>query len=326
MVAFALNCRNCSAFTYPLFLSMSMDLRDIDYFAAIAEHRHIGRAAEALGLGQPALSISLRRLESAAGAKLVDRTPKGVELTAVGSALLAHVSRLRLAREDLAREIADLARGEAGLLRIGASPSNALAVLPEVCSRLLAASPRMCLRVAVHDNEALLPALRKGDLDVVVGHKQQLMDAELTEIDIRQDEFVVYCAAAHPLAARKSVLFEELADERWVATEANAYAPWLSLRHFFGQRGLPAPNIALVSSSPALNLRAVASSRLLGVSNRRAVLANAGSLRLVILPVRDLDWRRDAVIVHRKGAYLSPIVRRFIGAMSSASKKPAVTR
>jgi LysR family hydrogen peroxide-inducible transcriptional activator len=50
-----------------------MNLRDIEYFAAIAEHRHLGRAAEALGLGQPALSISLRRLEKAADAKLVVR-------------------------------------------------------------------------------------------------------------------------------------------------------------------------------------------------------------------------------------------------------------
>jgi DNA-binding transcriptional LysR family regulator len=300
---------------------MIMDLRDIDYFAAIAEHAHIGRAAEALGLGQPALSISLRRLESAAGAKLVRRTPKGVELTEVGSALLAHVGRLQLARQDLAREIADLASGEAGSLRIGASPSNALAQLPEVCSMLLADSPQLSLRIAVHDNEALLPALRKGDLDVVIGHRPQFADPDLTEIAVQQDEFVVFCAAAHPLADRKSLLLKDLVNERWVTTEANAHAPWFSLRQFFAERGLPPPNIALASSSPALNLRAVASSRLLGVSNRRVVAATAPSHGLVILRVRDLPWVRDAVIVHRKDAYLSPVAKRFIAAMKAASAK-----
>jgi DNA-binding transcriptional LysR family regulator len=55
-----------------------MDLRDIEYFAVVAQHGHLGRAAEALGLGQPALSMSLRRLEKSAQAKLVKRTPKGV--------------------------------------------------------------------------------------------------------------------------------------------------------------------------------------------------------------------------------------------------------
>jgi DNA-binding transcriptional LysR family regulator len=302
---------------------MDMDLRDIEYFASIAEHRHIGRAAEALGLGQPALSISLRRLETAAGTKLVERTSKGVELTDVGAALLAHIGRLRLAREDLAREMADLARGEAGSLRIGASPSNAVGVLPEVCSTLLAASPRLSLHVAVQDNEALLPALRKGNLDVVIGHKQQFADPDLSEITVQKDEFVVYCAASHPLAARKSLLLKDLANDRWVATEANTFAPWLSLRQLFAERGLQPPRIALVSSSPALNLRAVASSRLLGVSNRRVVLASAASLRLAILRVRDLDWVRDAVIVHRKDAYLSPVARRFIQAMKAASAKPS---
>ena len=96
-----------------------MDLRDIEYFAVIAEHGHLGRAAEALGLGQPALSVSLRRLEKSAEAKLVKRTPKGVELTDVGRALLTHVGRLQLAREDLARELSDLAHGQAGHLRVG---------------------------------------------------------------------------------------------------------------------------------------------------------------------------------------------------------------
>ena len=74
----------------------------------------LGRAAEVLGLGQPALSMSLRRLEQSAQAKLVQRTPKGVELTAVGRVLLSHVKRLRLAREDLAREIADVAHARTG--------------------------------------------------------------------------------------------------------------------------------------------------------------------------------------------------------------------
>jgi DNA-binding transcriptional LysR family regulator len=299
---------------------MNMDLRDIEYFAVIAEHRHLGRAAEALGLGQPALSISLRRLEKVADAKLVERTPKGVELTPVGAALLTHVGRLRLARDDLAREIADLAHGQAGSLRIGASPSNALATLPEVCSTLLSVSPKLTLSVSLLDNEALLPVLRKGELDVVIGHTQQFRDPDLTEIVIQQDEFVVFCSAGHRLAKRKSLSLADLADERWVATEANANASWLSLRQAFGDRGLPPPVIALVSPLPALNIRAVSSSGLLGISNKRSVAAAASSLRLTILPVKDLVWIRHAVIVHRRDTYLSPVARRFIEAMKAAAK------
>ena len=85
-----------------------MELRDIEYFGVIAEHKHLGRAAEALGLSVPAVSKSLRRLEAATEAKLVRRTPKGVELTAEGAALLSHVRDLRVSVRDITRELADL--------------------------------------------------------------------------------------------------------------------------------------------------------------------------------------------------------------------------
>jgi DNA-binding transcriptional LysR family regulator len=84
-----------------------MEFRDIDYFAVLAGHGHVGRPAEALGLSPPALSLSLRRLETSMRAKLFARTPKGVELTVTGSALLAQVKRLRLARNDVLREAAE---------------------------------------------------------------------------------------------------------------------------------------------------------------------------------------------------------------------------
>ena len=73
-----------------------MELRDIQYFAVVAEHGNVRRASEALGLSPGALSKSLRRLEESLKAKLVERTPKGVALTSVGAALLSQVQRLRV--------------------------------------------------------------------------------------------------------------------------------------------------------------------------------------------------------------------------------------
>ena len=87
---------------------MTMNLRDLQYFAVVAEHKHLGRAAEALDMSQPALSMSLRRLEEFLHTKLVKRTPKGVELTTSGEAVYAHARRLRLSVDDISREVADL--------------------------------------------------------------------------------------------------------------------------------------------------------------------------------------------------------------------------
>lgn len=103
---------------------MNMNLRDVQYFAVVAEHKHLGRAAEALGLSQPALSMSLRRLERYMDTKLVKRTPKGVELTPSGEAVFGHARRLRLSVDDISREVADLSQGRAGHLRVGTGPGS----------------------------------------------------------------------------------------------------------------------------------------------------------------------------------------------------------
>ena len=100
-----------------------MELRDIEYFEEIAEQRHLGRAAERLGLSQPALSKSLRRLEEAMQVKLFDRNAKGLELTAEGSLLLARARDLRLSLRNVAREVSELSEGRAGHLRIGVGPT-----------------------------------------------------------------------------------------------------------------------------------------------------------------------------------------------------------
>jgi DNA-binding transcriptional LysR family regulator len=302
---------------------MSMELRDIDYFAAVAQHGHLGRAAEALGLGQPALSMSLRRLERSAQAKLVKRTPRGVELTTVGTALLSHVGKLRLARDDLARQMADLARGRAGHLRIGTSPSNADVCLPEACSALLTDAPAITLNVAVVDNDALLPALRKGDLDIAVTHTRQFSQPDLTLEPIRKDEFIVCCAAGHRLAGRRTVALEDLAQERWAAAASatGEFGPLRLLRAAFEERGLPAPTIALVTDLVMFKLRAVAASDLLGTGVKGHVHANATHLGLKVLSVKGLDWTRAVAVAYRKDAYLSPAGRRFIDVLKSTARR-----
>lgn len=318
---------NCSTFTTSLIRLMSMDLRDIDYFAVIADHKHLGRAAEALGLGQPALSISLRRLEKAAGAKLVNRTPKGVELTTVGSAVLAHVQRLRLARQDLAREVSDLAHGQAGHLRVGTSPAIANNLLPDACSTLLKDAPGVTLNVSIAaSTDALLLELRKGELDIVVINVWNVPCEGIVHEPLWDDEFVVYASARHRLARRRRVVLSDLVHERWASTAASGFLAWNSLQRALEERGLPAPQFALVSDSGALNRRMVASLELLGIAPRLSVEPEADNLGLKIISVRDMKWMRPVAAMHRKDGYLSPLAKRFIDILQAMAKTIAAKK
>lgn len=297
-----------------------MELRDLGYFAAIADHGNLRRAAEALDLTQPGLSKSLRRLEQEMRTKLVSRTPKGVELTAVGRALAAHVQRLRLAFEDVAREAADLSEGRAGHLRIGANPVHA-DLLPVACAALLKEAPGVTFSADVSDNDLLVPALRKGDLDLVVNY---FPDAPIEGCDVEPlpgaHDIVIYAAASHPLAASKIVTLADLAGQGWVLSPVNVL-PWHWLSQAFQKSGQPPPRVAFETRSVRLRLQVVAETRHLGFLPRRVVRQAARSFRLKELAVQGVAWRRQIGVIRRADAYLPPTARRFIEILKATSKR-----
>ena len=297
-----------------------MELRDIEYFAVVAEHRHLGRAAEVLGLSTPALSKSLRRLEKSVEAKLVKRTPKGVELTTEGSALLAHVAHLRTSLDDVAREVADLGRGGVGHLRIGAHTDLVEPLLTPACSALLKEGSKVTLTVTVGNNPLLVPALRAGDLDLIVSAIPTVPFADIIQEHLINDEFAVYASAAHRLARQQRVTISDVAEERWALTEAGTLTSQ-SLHRAFENCGLAAPKVAMVAVSVSLKLLTVASTDLLGFSSRRVLRQAGPELRLVELPVKDLFWCRRVGIGYRKDAYRSPAAKRFIQILKTTAKE-----
>jgi DNA-binding transcriptional LysR family regulator len=300
-----------------------MDLRDIEYFSVLAEYGHVGRAAEALGLGQPALSLSLRRLEKSVQAKLVKRTPKGVELTKVGFALLSHARRLRLARDDLMREVAELAHGRAGNLHIGTGPATGATFLPTACSTLLKTAPNATLRFTVATNSVLLPALSNGDLDIVVNHVPRSVKPDLVQELLWEDEFCVYVSVNHPLAKRNHITLADLAQERWAIAEAAAFQSWQSLHRTFEDHGLPPPKISLVTDSVMLRLCTVASSNLLGFSSRQVVQLAEPHAKVMIVPIDGMSWIRRVGVVYRKNIHLSLMALRFIEILKTIGRNIA---
>ena len=299
-----------------------MELRDLQYFLAVAEHGGVRKAAEALGMSQPGLSKSLRRLESEMQAKLVARTPKGVDLTAVGAALLARASRVRLTLEDVAREAADISRGSTGHLRIGASPVHA-DLLPEVYPVLLKDAPGVTFSATVTDNDVMIPALRRGDLDLIINYlPESPWEGCDTELLYSDHDIVVYASAAHPLARKRQVTIADLAQERWVLSPINIM-PWHWLSRAFQERGQPIPRVAFETRSVRLRLQIVGASSHLGFLSKRVVRQAASQFRLKELPVRDVTWRRPVGVIYREGGYLSPAARRFIEILKAAAKEIA---
>lgn len=296
-----------------------MELRDIEYFAVIAEHGHLGRAAEALGLSQPALSKGLRRLEKAMQAKLVARTPKGVMLTAEGNVLLSHVRPLRLSLHDVAREIAELGKGLSGHLRLGSVPGPADYLLPTACGALANDVPKVSVTVTIGTNPMLASALRNGELDLIVFNLAAPPYEGVVQEGLCDDHLVVYTSVRHRLAGRDRVEIAALAQERWACSSLDAW-PWKWVQRAYEDNGLPAPQAALVTSLMPIRLQAIASSGLLGVGPSRTLQQVRERLQLTEILVKELAWTRQVGIGFRKDAYLSPAARRFVEILKATAK------
>src|SRR5262249_7285630 len=297
-----------------------MQLRDLEYFSAIAEHRSVRRAAEALDMSQPRLSKSLHRLETELGAKLVARTPKGVDLTAVGAAVLPQVRRLPLTFQGVPRADADLSAGRAGHLRVGSNPLCA-ELLPAAYAVLLKDAPGVTFSATVDDNDVMIPALRKGELDLIVNYLPESpwegCDTEQLDADF---DIVVYASAGHPLARKRSVTIADLARYRWVLSPINIL-PWHWLCRAFLERGQPPPQVAFETRSIRLRLQIVAASSHLGFLAKQVIQQAAPRFRLKVLPVKDVTWRRPICVIYRKDAYLSPAARRFVEILKAKAKE-----
>src|SRR5262245_1068496 len=298
-----------------------MELRDIEYFEEIAEQRHLGRAAERLGLSQPALSKSLRRLEEAMQVKLFGRNAKGLELTAEGSLLLARARELRLSLRNVAREISEVSEGRAGHLRIGVGPSIPTRLISSSLAKLLVDAPRIAARVTISDADEIVPALRKGELDLNINVMHVSPPEGLCYVRLYEDEYVVCASRDHRLSRQSEMRLDELSNARWALSES-VLPTQQKMRRLFEERGLPRPQVALESRSLSVRLQAVVSSDLLAYTSRRMIdQAVAEGYAVAVLPVQELAWRRPVGAIHRNEPYLHSAARRFIDILKACSSE-----
>ena len=303
-----------------------MELRDIEYFSVVAKHRHLGRAAEALGMSQSALSKSLRRLEQEMRAKLVKRTPKGVELTAEGSTLLSRADRLRVSIDDITREVADVSLGLAGLLRIGAGTGYSHHLLPAACTRMVREAPNVALNITFPGGLLeTTKALRHGEIDLLVTMMRTPQEPDLVQEHLYDDKIVVFASVNHRLARRNKVTLADVAEERWAMADST-YSLWHHLHKVFKEHGLAPPHITIETGAQALRYPVIASSDLLGYAWRSLVRQAMQHLSLVELSVKELELSFGAAVTYRKKGYLSPAARRFIDILKATAKEMTQAR
>ncbi len=200
-----------------------MNLQDLRYLVAVVEYRHFGRAAEACSVSQPTLSSQIRKLENELGVTLLERTNKRVELTPVGSRILAHAQQA-LAEAKQMETVAQAARDPlVGPLRLGIIPTLAPYLMPLILKPLRAAYPGLTIQLWEDQTLPLIDSLRNHKLDAAL-LATATQAPEITEIALFDEPLLAALPADHNLARLKTIDEAALADELLVLAEGHCLA------------------------------------------------------------------------------------------------------
>lgn len=190
-----------------------MNLRDLEYLVALAEHHHFGRAAESVYVSQPTLSTQIKKLEAELGVELIERGSRQVMLTHAGERV---VRRARHVLGDV-DEIRAIARQErsphTGSLRLGAFPTLAPYLLPHLMPAMAQSYPELEVLLVEEKSQALLAGVRDGSIDAAF-IAMPVHDDTLIVEPLFAEEFVLATPAGHPLASSDAVATAELEGEK----------------------------------------------------------------------------------------------------------------
>ena len=195
-----------------------MNLRDLRYLVALAEHKHFGRAAEASFVSQPTLSTQIKKLEDELGVALVERTPRKVLLTEVGREI-AQRARDVLNEVDQIKAIARRTLDpESGTVRLGIFPTLGPYLLPHVVPKIRARFPRLELLLIEEKTEVVLRMLREGRIDAGV-LALPIHDDQLHAEFLFEEPFLLAVPEHHELSKRKALKLDDLSDQSLLLLE-----------------------------------------------------------------------------------------------------------
>jgi len=199
----------------PAEYQFTFELRHLVYFREVARHLHFRRAAESLAVAQPALSRAIVQLESAWGARLFERSRRGVNLTSVGAALLLRVEPLLKSLTALPAEARAVAFGERGLVRIAFTGLAMATVLPGILREFHRRHPGIRLELNESPTSAQVAALTSGDLGCGFFHPDASTPGLSTHLLLRERNGVLL-PGDHPLLELTQLRLRDLASTPFV--------------------------------------------------------------------------------------------------------------
>jgi DNA-binding transcriptional LysR family regulator len=290
-----------------------LKLSDLRLLYAVVQWRGMAKAAARLNISQPAVSKAIAALEQTLGVRLLDRTPRGIEPTIYGQALLKGGTAIFEELSQSVKQIRYLADPEAGELRIGGSDPMVAGLIPAVIERLSRKYPRITFHVT--EAESVLHqyrALREHEVEFVIGRLPQSVREEDLDVEILfQEPLLVAAGLQNRWVRRRRIDLAELIDEPWVLPGRDSFIGSI-VADLFRERGFELPHNSVTCGSIQMNNALLATGRYLAIYPGSLLRLSITPLPIKVLPTKLPIGSTTAGIVTLKNRTISPVARLFI--------------
>ena len=286
-----------------------MDVRDLQVFLSVAKHLNYTRAAEEVNLSQPSVSVRMRQLERDLGSTLFEQLGKKISLTEGGQLLIPFATRVLAAMSDARHAIDELKGLERGALRIGASTTPGMYLIPRTIAHFKKRYPKIEVHLAVKDTRQIEEGVIRNEFDFgfVGGH---LAGDEVDVLPWITDELILVVPLDHRLARKRSVSAQDLTSEKFIFREQGSATRAVVATHL---RRLRVDAEAVMEiENPESVKKAVQNGLGIAFISGFAAATDLKAKTMVAVKIRNVEIRRELKIVYRKDKHLSRAAQTFI--------------
>ena len=286
-----------------------MEVRDLQVFISVAKHLNYTRAGEEVHLSQPSVSVRMKHLESELGVKLFEQLGKKVVLTEAGQLLVPYANRVISAIGDASHAIEELQGLDRGSLRIGASTTPGMYIIPRTIARFKQLHPRIDVHLGIRDTREIEDGVIRNEFDFgfVGGH---LAGDDVHVLPWLTDELVLIVPFGHTLARKKIVKRDDLMKERFIGRESgSATRATVADRLKEWETQL---ETVIEMENPESVKKAVQSGLGIAFISKFAVETELKAKALAVVKIPKLAISRELKIVYRRDKHLSRAARAFI--------------
>lgn len=296
-------------------------LRHLELISAIHDYGSVLKASQQMNLTQPAVTKSLQDIEETLGLQLFVRSSRGLLPTYYGDVFVRHAKNVLAQIRHSAEELQNLHEGFGGHVTVGTLLAASASLLPRAIIELKKDRPNVVITVLDGTYDVLLPRLRMGDLDLVLGRLPEGPQREgLIYEEFYAERTCLATRRDHPLTQRKRLTLEDLLEEAWLLPVPESHLR-LQMERLFAQAKLHLPKNIIESMSALTNRVLLQSSDIVGVFPYHVVRDEVEQGKLAILPIRLPGTESPVGAIMRSPGDLRPSASALLDHLRSVGQR-----